>query len=1025
MARAGPGAGPDTGADAARLLTALRDLAAARGAPGRDLAARPRVHWLAELPHEVYVEADAGPGDVLFGVPVIPASPPAAEEDLGGWLALRHWYRTLRDLAALRGADTVLATGLLTRRPVHDHLLTTPVRIEVDARTERVDVVLTGPAVLRDRELVAGLPGFRTDRTDWLREAVQAGQGFGLNASAADVLRKWGAVAGEGESVAFREDWAPEDPAAGPPRIRLAPALVVRGPDRAHLAGHYDRMIAQGRVPAGFARLVAPGGRSPVLHVEDGTAAVVTNLLARGARVLVATGDASAAAALHDALPAGIATLVALPGTADRAAATFRAARLGPGTLRDLAAREAAAARRVAELREPLPAGPVAPAAHAWIPPRAGLPARPPLTAAEAAELPRAADDRSPDRTGHLDVDPASLPSARYVRSLVRSEASAAGRAARADTEIARRLRRCDPALLERLGRDAAAVDGVLRELGLTGHPGSWNLVDHAVRAFTDALARRRPGVWARIADLTPQVEWADEALDAIAGREVTIPPGADARRLASAAEDLRRHLSAAASGKRATRRSGSHRQAERLLLAVRVDGQPLSTPERMEAAYAHLSVLLICAELQRAWEDADVSFPAGVPLEDRITRFRRAHARLARIRAILPAIEDVGELLTGSGIPITHPLQWYGFSAALAAVVDAREAERAAIDLAALRDAVPASPHDPPELHAARAAIEARDPDAYARALADLGTARRLRARQLRRAELLDRIRDVHPELAALLRTPDPAWPDRLAHWEEAWALAAGPAHGAADAGAREALAEAEEVHRAAAAELTAARAWAAALDRPDPAPSWIAPLWQIPDLLPPDPDSFDAVVVDGDHGAGAEGLFLLWLAPRVILTGAPGPDLPPPAGRLPGPLPVSATASLFTVLLERFPASPAPRADAWSSPADGTAVPPAPVRVAFDENPGQAPAPRPAPRPRPRPRAEAGPPPPAQSRSIAAYKRPELVAAVAAVLAERPGLDDDAVVDAARERLGIPADEALLASARLRFALNTHREG
>lgn len=84
----------------------------------------------------------------------------------------------------------MLATGLLSWRPaVHDHLLSTPVRIVLDERTERVDVVLDGHTALRDRELLSGHPGFRP--AAWVAEAVQAGQGFGLNASTGDVLRKW------------------------------------------------------------------------------------------------------------------------------------------------------------------------------------------------------------------------------------------------------------------------------------------------------------------------------------------------------------------------------------------------------------------------------------------------------------------------------------------------------------------------------------------------------------------------------------------------------------------------------------------------------------------------------------------------------------------------------------------------------------------------------------------------------------------------------------------------------------------
>ncbi|NEA29590.1 hypothetical protein G3I70_44885, partial [Actinomadura bangladeshensis] len=80
----------------------------------------------------------------------------------------------------------------------------------------------------------------------------------------------------------------------------------------------------------------------------------------------------------------------------------------------------------------------------------------------------------------------------------------------------------------------------------------------------------------------------------------------------------------------------------------------------------------------------------------------------------------------------------------------------------------------------------------------------------------------------------------------------------------------------------LTTARAWTAAVALAD-VPAWILPLWRIPDALPPTPDSFDVVIVDGEHEAGAEALYILWPAPRTILVGPAGPPLPPPEGPLP----------------------------------------------------------------------------------------------------------------------------------------------
>ncbi|WP_018653128.1 hypothetical protein [Actinomadura flavalba] len=1046
--KGGPGSG-DIGAGHAPgpLPAFLRDLARARRAPTRDLASYARVHWLADLPPDVYVETEAGPGDVLFSVPIIPMAPPAERAEFDAWLALRHWYRALRDLAAVRGDEVVLATGLLTRGPVRDHLLTTPVRIVVDERSERVDVLLAGPSGLRDGELLDGAEGYSAERTAALREDVAGGRGLGLDASVAEVLRAWSALAFTGETIDFSEGWTPEHASAASgaaARLWLAPALVVRPPGRAAVAAYFEEIGAQPHVPPAFAALLDPDAPSPVqftttpstaalaprppapraqdpssgrftpdAHDPDaadagaarragwasgdgpaGTAALVARLLGEGERVLAVTADAAAAGRLHGALPPEIAELCALPGTSALVAEAVRArtARTDAAADRhradDLARRTALAAQRAAELRDRLdraraddgPAGP------SWLPARPGLPPAPPISAPEAAELVRLLTDQGPDRTGHRDVDPATLPSAPYVRTLIEAEAAAADRVDGADTEVSAALRSCDPAVLTRLDESAAPVNAALRDLGMTGHPAGWKHTDPTVRAFTDLLARRRPAVWEQVAELTGRVEEAAALLENIAGRHIELPPGdPPLRLLASDARELRTQL-VENLGRRGPRKP--LRQAGALLRTCLVDGEPALTPARLDALHVHVTVLLTCRELQAVWEEAGVSFPADVPLPERVARFRRAHQRLTRVRSIAGDVEETTRMLAALRlpIPITHPVQWYGYTAGLEHVLLGQGIDRAAADLAALRDSIPVTRRDPPELADARAAIDARDAAAYGRALHALADARHRRAAQLRRDELMRRVQSVHPELAEMLYDAGDDWPDRIATWDEAWKRAAEPGARRGGRPPVEGLerdaAQAADRHRALDAELTAARARAAWGDGPGTIPAWIVPLWQVPDVLPPGPDAFDVVIVDGEHGAGAEALFLLWLAPRVILVGEPGPPLPPPE-RAPAPLPpplgdvVTPTATLFTLLAARFAASP----------------------------------------------AEPEPDPVPEGRSIVTYKRPELLALVAQLAAEDRAADDDTLIARARAELACPPGEDSLVEARLRFAVDAYR--
>lgn len=63
-------------------------------------------------------------------------------------------------------------------------------------------------------------------------------------------------------------------------------------------------------------------------------------------------------------------------------------------------------------------------------------------------------------------------------------------------------------------------------------------------------------------------------------------------------------------------------------------------------------------------------------------------------------------------------------------------------------------------------------------------------------------------------------------------------------------------------------------------------------------------------------------------------------------------------------------------------------------------------------------------RGRSIASYKRPELVEIVGHVAELEPDLTDDQIVELVTRLLGCPEDEALLVGARLRYAVEAYRE-
>jgi len=1081
----------------------LRDLARARREPILDVAACPQVHWLAELPDEVYVETDAGPGDVLFSVPVIPITPPAALSEFDSWLALRRWYRALRTLSAEQHdgeRELVLATGLLTGAGIHNHLLTTPVRVVIDPATERADVVLLDrPAQLHDKALLESIKEFRAERIDWVREAVEARQGYALQDSTADVLRKWCAYAFD-DSVAYRDDWA-DEPSGSTIKVRLAPALVLRERGRAGVLDFYDAIIADlqtraGGLPAGLVDFLTgpnPAPRAERLallteRTEQTLADLVTTLLAGGRRVLVATQEPDE---LRTALPETLTPLCASPATAADSMSTLAArfqsydperheqslrsheSRLAnvQGIIADL--KERAATLRAEEVYDLAPgyrgthSELVAQLADraprfTWLPQAAQLPPQPPLTTAEASELLRLLADQTPRRAarpGQQLPDPATMPTAKHVREMIGQERAATDETGRPVLpEMSGVLARCDPGTLARLATAAAAVTSALGELGLPPDPARWDEEDWAVRALRDGMARRT-GPWEHIAELSGRAMLADRAMRYVGSRKVVLPQVQAERGLPAAkvlheravtVRELRDYVVGGGAMHRGLRRSPQQKAADAALNGATVDGSPPTTPQQLDAVLAELECRAAVQELVGGWQAAGVVFPAMVvadgPPAGAVAAFSAAYTRLGYVRTVLMAVAETASLVFAAGVRVSlaTPQEWQDFSTALAGVRLRMSATRATAALAQLEQNLEREirrGREPPELRSALAALKGRDAAGYEQAMTGLAEAHGERLVQARCDELMARIHAVHPALAAAMaETPDDsAWGMRLADWEAAWTWAYASAalrtraRSDLEVQLEESLAQTEERQAEIAAALTAGRAWGWTLSRmtatgrppgpgaPAPAaavPAWAIPMWQIPEVIPARPGLFDVVVVDQGTAEDVEALFLLWPAPRVIFVGGPTTGTS-----------VSVRAEEDEQLAAALAALP-PGLAAAVRPAStllealNTRLGPVvrtgdPVAAALAEPTEAAPRqPEAAPEKRPVPSAVR------PGRSIAEYKRNDLVELIARVAKGRPQAADDDLVAHARDLLDCPADEELLTTARLRYALGVYRE-
>ena len=222
------------------------------------------------------------------------------------------------------------------------------------------------------------------------------------------------------------------------------------------------------------------------------------------------------------------------------------------------------------------------------------------------------------------------------------------------------------------------------------------------------------------------------------------------------------------------------------------------------------------------------------------------------------------------------------------------------------------------PEIAAVVAAAAAADPQAYAEAVGGVDRARREQESHRRLRELMSPLAAAHPGLAALLRRTahDHAWGKRLANIDAAWAWSKAQQFVQQQRNAdreRTLFTEFEQLDdqlSQVTRRLVAAQSMLALLDRmsdahsralnsyrehmskvgagtgrkanefrkaaraamrkaQDAVPAWVVPLPSLLENLEPRRNSFDVVIVDEASQVGIEHLYLLWLAPRVIVVG------------------------------------------------------------------------------------------------------------------------------------------------------------
>lgn len=450
--------------------------------------------------------------------------------------------------------------------------------------------------------------------------------------------------------------------------------------------------------------------------------------------------------------------------------------------------------------------------------------------------------------------------------------------------------------------------------------------------ALPDVLAGRG-SIWQgranQVKDLLARAEPLVDSLGYQAEVSVT---GADLGPLVSLARKLKAHLEAGGKlrvGPDGMPKVGAFsprpvKAAQPLFERVRVDGMPPGTVERLDAFLVWEEASRLLRALDRAWP-AGVRIPDEDTVHERLQWHRTELDQLERLLDLATRLGTETDRLRALQLPLPD---WSDIGSVrdYAKVVDAAAAADALAEarapLARLEElaAQTAAWHDAaPAVKRLHVAISDRDPNGYVEAHRRLRRLREVVEAVGRRDELGARLRAAAPRLHdALVADPhDDQWPARLATFAEAWRWAAVGAwlhrRDSVDVNALQAEVQSvEQEIRRQVEKLAVTRAWRhavspdrltgsarsdlrhyaylvrrlgkgtgkyasqqraeirRAMDRCRPAvPVWIMPIYRIAEQLHIRPGMFDVVIVDEASQAGAEAVFLQYLAPRIVVIG------------------------------------------------------------------------------------------------------------------------------------------------------------
>ncbi|WP_420750299.1 AAA domain-containing protein [Rhodococcus sp. O3] len=443
-------------------------------------------------------------------------------------------------------------------------------------------------------------------------------------------------------------------------------------------------------------------------------------------------------------------------------------------------------------------------------------------------------------------------------------------------------------------------------------------------RLADDVLSGQAQHLWGKAAEFAKLVQAAQEADRFVGAHTVETP--VTGQRAFEAYDALANKLEAGdtwRSGFTRFRRSDEQSAVEELGELATVDGVAATTAQTARIVAEHLRALDAVRVVGIALRDLGIDIPLDEPrsravgalafidrdrviVADLVARARDVESALREINPGAPRIANVEQARSVAQ------------SARAIAAAGTAEASKAWLESIGMYVRGEISGGASPEGRALARAFHDADLDGINAALDAWDRAAGEHREELDLVSLHARLTDAAPALAhALGNGPsEPPWPARLADIENAWAWRRAEEwvrdhhENRDDLQLDRDLDEVEQDIARLTAQLAAEKAWSACLDRTTAeqvqalhsyrdhvasigkgtgryaeryraaareamqvaqgaVPAWVMPLQQVLASIPPEQNSFDVVIVDEASQADISSLFLLWLAPRVIVVG------------------------------------------------------------------------------------------------------------------------------------------------------------